>query len=425
VVRVEAMKVFERFSSVSDRTAPKAFRYGTHRFLAPQQTVARVRRFMAPMGITRIANVTGLDSIGVPVVMVCRPNSRSLAVSQGKGLDLHAARASGLMESIELYHAERITLPLKHGSYEDLRYSHRLVDVRELPRTSTSRFHECLLLLWVEGCDLLLDEPIWVPYETVHANYTLPLATGSGCFPTTSNGLVSGNHVLEAISHGVCEVVERDSTTLWNLLGEREQERTRLELDTVDDPACRDVLSRYDRAGVDVAIWDTTTDIGIPSFLCLITERFEDRLRLLYSGIGMGCHCAREIALLRALTEAAQSRVTYISGSRDDMYRQNYERYRNLDLLRRHRRLMEIGGGQRCFRDIPTWDGETFAEDIGWELDRLRSVGIGRVIVVDLTRPEFGVPVVRVVIPGLEGPQEKIPGYVRGARAQAVLERRA
>ncbi len=66
-------------------SALKGFRDGTHRLIAPAETVARVRRLMPVMGITRIANVTGLDCIGIPVVMVCRPNSRSLSVSQGKG----------------------------------------------------------------------------------------------------------------------------------------------------------------------------------------------------------------------------------------------------------------------------------------------------------------------------------------------------
>jgi ribosomal protein S12 methylthiotransferase accessory factor len=87
----------------------KLFRHGTHRLLAPEETVARAGRFMPVMGITRIANVTGLDRIGIPVVMVCRPNARSLAVAQGKGLDLALAKASGLMEAVEAYHAEHIT----------------------------------------------------------------------------------------------------------------------------------------------------------------------------------------------------------------------------------------------------------------------------------------------------------------------------
>ena len=89
--------------------------------------------FMPAMGITRIANVTGLDRIGIPVVMVCRPNSRSIAVSQGKGVTLDAAKASGLMESIEAWHAERIELPLKLAGSSDLSVNHRLIDIERLP----------------------------------------------------------------------------------------------------------------------------------------------------------------------------------------------------------------------------------------------------------------------------------------------------
>src|SRR5437879_70136 len=102
----------------------KSWHAGTHRLIPPADTVSRLRPLMPVMGITRIADVTGLDHIGIPVVMVCRPNARSLSVSQGKGLDVDAARASGLMESVEFHHAERITLPLKLASLSELRYTH-------------------------------------------------------------------------------------------------------------------------------------------------------------------------------------------------------------------------------------------------------------------------------------------------------------
>jgi ribosomal protein S12 methylthiotransferase accessory factor len=75
----------------------------------------------------------------------------------------------------------------------------------------------------------------------------------------------------------------------------------------------------------------------------------------------------------------------------------------------------------RSYHNIPNWEAETFDEDISWELDRLESVGVTRVIIVDLTKPEFGLPVVRVVIPGLEG-TDHAPGYAPGKRGQAVLE---
>src|ERR1700722_10126568 len=94
--------------------AAKGYKSGTHRLVSPAETLARARPLLPMMGITRIANVTGLDTIGIPVMMACRPNSRSVAVTQGKGLDLDAARASAVMESIEGYHPERILHPRNH-----------------------------------------------------------------------------------------------------------------------------------------------------------------------------------------------------------------------------------------------------------------------------------------------------------------------
>src|SRR5918994_4946982 len=119
-----------------DERARKGHRRGTHRMVEPRSTFERVPPMRVRMGITRVANVTGLDRIGLPVVMVCRPNSRSIAVSQGKGLDLDAARASGLMESVETYHAERIDLPLKLASLQSLQERHPTVDVDALPRVT-------------------------------------------------------------------------------------------------------------------------------------------------------------------------------------------------------------------------------------------------------------------------------------------------
>ena len=121
---------------------PKRYRRGTDRIVPPDATLARVRPLLPAMGITRIANVTGLDRIGIPVVMVSRPNSRSLSLSQGKGLDLAAAKASGVMEAIEAYHAETITLPLKFASFGELCYSHSMIDIGGLPFCAGSRWRE-------------------------------------------------------------------------------------------------------------------------------------------------------------------------------------------------------------------------------------------------------------------------------------------
>lgn len=404
--------------------APKQYRAGTHRMISPEETSRRVRPLMAVMGITRIANITGLDRLGIPVVTVCRPNARSLAVSQGKGLDLTSARVSGLMEAVETYHAEHITLPLTLASYNELRFSHPLVDVTRLPRVSVGSFHPHARLLWIEGRELRGNTPVWLPYELVHTDYTVPLPSGSGSFFMSSNGLASGNHLLEAISHGICEVVERDATTLWHLRGAEARRRTRLELDSVDDPGCRQVLEKFERAGVDVAVWETTSDVGLSAFLCMTAERSPEPHRPLFPTTGAGCHPARQVALLRALTEAAQVRATLISGSRDDLgVARYYETLRDPALWRRVQKLMRSGERVRRFHDVPTFEGSSFDEDVAWELERLAAAGLEQVAVVDLTKPAFGIPVARVVIPGLEAIHDA-PGYVPGARARRLLEER-
>src|SRR5690349_5920121 len=85
------------------------------RGVPPEETLERIRPLMPLAGITRVADVTWLDTIGIPVVMVVRPNARSLSVAQGKGLNIIAARVSGIMESLECFHAERVSGPVHMG----------------------------------------------------------------------------------------------------------------------------------------------------------------------------------------------------------------------------------------------------------------------------------------------------------------------
>jgi len=411
---------FARLESSLSRTVHKAHRGGTHRIVAPGQTIERLRPLLPAMGITRIANVTGLDYIGLPVVMVTRPNARTLAVSQGKGVDLDHAKASGVMESVESFHGERISLPLKLLSYDEIRRGHRVVDPATLASVPNSQFHPHHRILWIEGYDLGAREPIWLPYESVHVNYALPLPQGTGCFASSTNGLSSGNHLLEAITSGICEVVERDADALWLAADEEELDARRIDLDSIDDPRCRLVLNLYQRAQMEVEVWDTTSDIGIPAFRCHIYEAADNPNDAQGTFFGAGCHPSRHIALLRALTEAAQSRLTYISGSRDDIERRDYRRPGDETPAERNRREQRGAPPTRRADAVAMHDADTLNDDLRWEIDRLRAAGLGQVIVVDLTMSEFDLPVVKVVIPGLEGVPDG-PDYVQGVRARAKL----
>ncbi len=397
--------------------ARKRFTLGTHRTCSPEETLARLQPLLPRMGITRIANVTGLDRTGVPVVMVVRPNARSVAVSQGKGLTLAAAKASGAMEAAELWHAEHITLPLKLASFDELRREHRVADPDLLPHAAGGTFTPDLRLLWIEGEDLIGGGPVWLPFELVSADYTLPLPPGSGCFQASTNGLASGNHPLEAICHGLCEVIERDASTLWRLSGEA-RDRRAVDPDTVTDPACRRVLDCFAAADLAVRIWDTTSDLGVASFCCLVAERSGEYADPEY---GNGCHPAREVALLRALTEAAQARTTYISGTRDDFPVDAWEasyRRRRLDTMGTDLDTAPAPGA--AFTGAPTFTAPTLAEDLAWLLARLRAAGINQAIAVDLGKESIGLSVARIVVPGLESLYEEGGDYTPGPRARRL-----
>jgi len=132
--------------------APKLHRAGTHRTRSPAETLAAYGPRMGELGITRLADVTGLDHVGLPVYMAVRPNARSLSVSQGKGIDRDSAKASALMEAIEGWHAERVELPLRYESLAALRRAGEAVlDVRRLQLHPGATLRDEAPIAWVHG----------------------------------------------------------------------------------------------------------------------------------------------------------------------------------------------------------------------------------------------------------------------------------
>jgi len=198
-----------------------------------------------------------------------RPNSRSVSVSQGKGLDLPQAMASALMEACEGFHAEEIG-GCRPAAYRELAVEGAVIDPATLCQGSR-HFDPRRVLPWVRGCDLLQREHCWVPAEIVHTDYTLPQPADD--FVAGSNGLASGNHLAEAINSALYELVERDAVALWIAQPLRRRTECALDLASVDDPDCCALLARYAGAGIAVRVWNVTTDIGIAAFLCEIRDR--------------------------------------------------------------------------------------------------------------------------------------------------------
>jgi ribosomal protein S12 methylthiotransferase accessory factor len=271
-------------------------------------------------------------------------------------------------------------------------------------------------IAWVQGYDLLAKEPCWVPAEIVHTDYAQ--ARPDGFFLAGTNGLAAGNTVVEAVNAALYEVVERDAVALWAARPLERQAAGALDLGSVADADCRALLARYEAASIAVRVWDVTSDLGIAAFLCEIRDQGAHAALRPHRFHGAGCHADRGVALARALTEAAQTRLTYIAGIRDDLAAAGYGEPPGAEIADALLDALARAFGGAAFAAVPTHADDDLAGDLRWILGRLAGCGIARAIAVDLTRAEFAVPVVRLVVPGLEWDPHH-PNYRPGARARA------
>ena len=386
---------------------------GLHRICTAQQTLDRILPIKHEFGITRLANVTGLDRIGLPVALAIRPNARSIAVSQGKGSTLALAKVSALMEAVEIWHAEHFDQPVFFASVQDLSKHHAFIDLDRLPRIRGRAPGRLERLHWVDATDLMSDRNVLVPLEMVHANYTHPLSPDTGFFPASTNGLASGNNRLEAICHAICEVIERDALALWHHWPDDAQRASQLDTTSIDDPLCLIALKKFEDAGLECFVWNVTSDVAVATFMCVICDPQAETSHL---GLGSGTHPDRAVALQRALNEAAQTRLNYITGAREDL---SFEEYSTAGRDQKMAGFAVEPEGKRAlqqFDEVPTSVNADLESDLSWLKTCLRDAGVEEIAVVDLERKEFEIAVVRVIIPGLEAPHDD-DSYVAGDRA--------
>jgi len=374
--------------------SPKRYFFDTHRALTPVETLRRVEAVVDKVGITGIEDITGRDKLNIPVYLAHRPGTEAGAapVHTGKGLTGDQARVSVLMEAIERYSAEikeEDRAKFKFESYKEGN-SENKVEPSSLILSALSKVTPDSRIEWCEGYDLMAEEEVLLPANAVYHPYTT--TRGGRLFRSDSNGIASGNNLEEAIFHGMMEVIERDALSYAEI---KKDAGKRIAIEE-DDGLIYELKERFNSRGIETHFWYIPTDVGFPTVVLALDSPEKNANLLVY---GAGTHSDPRIAAIRAITEAAQSRLMRIVKGGSGITPVDYE-----TVKRMNRHWFETKDGDKDavrLSELPYLATDTIDGDIKIALERLRAIE-KRVLVVDLTREEIGIPVVRVVIPGFE-----------------------
>jgi len=374
--------------------SPKRYFFDTHRALTPVETLRRVETVVDKVGITGIEDITGRDKLNIPVYLAHRPGTEAGAapVHTGKGLTGDQARVSVLMEAIERYSAEikeEDRAKFKFESYKEDN-SENKVEPSSLILSALSKVTPDSKIEWCEGYDLMAEDEVLLPANAVYHPYTT--TRGGRLFRSDSNGIASGNNLEEAIFHGMMEVIERDALSYAEI---KKDAGKRIAIEE-DDGLIYELKERFNSRGIETHFWYIPTDVGFPTVVLALDSPEKNANLLVY---GAGTHSDPRIAAIRAITEAAQSRLMRIVKGGSGITPVDYE-----TVKRMNRHWFETKDGDKDavrLSELPYLATDTIDGDIKIALERLRAIE-KRVLVVDLTREEIGIPVVRVVIPGFE-----------------------
>jgi ribosomal protein S12 methylthiotransferase accessory factor len=368
------------------------------RACSPEASHVAIIPYLARCGVTRAASVTGLDRLGLPTWVSVRPNGLILQVSNGKGLTDAAARMSAVMEAIELTHAETpvsarlVTAPAKALTGE-------VISFDRLPGGRGGYWAPDYVTEWTSGAPVAGGLEVWVPSSAIYFERTPNL------FDLSSNGLASGNTAGEAQLHGLYELIERDAMCRLREAGRlKVRERAQvMDLDTITSPALRLILDRCAEKNVQVVLMALPTAVSVHSFWAVFLD--QDALAGVSTlNTGWGCHADPQIAAVRALTEAAQSRLGFIHGARDDRLRKPVHGATGVKTSPAFR-FFETLAGDVAWSEVASRDvllDLAGPEVMVARLDAaLTHAGLGPVWRFDLTDPKMGIPVWRMICPGL------------------------
>jgi ribosomal protein S12 methylthiotransferase accessory factor len=364
----------------------KGFTHGTHREVAPAETLARIEPHLAEFGVTQCSEITWLDRVGIPVYAALRARALipEAEYSCGKGLTGVAARVSCLMEAIEMAHWDTPPSNLKRASLAELaRDGETAAQPSRLPNfVGSSWFDDDRVVEWVEGVALRTGQRVWVPAA---ASYVVE---HPHLFLSETHGLASGNSLLEATLHGLYEILER------RLLSKAIDEGAALEvvdLSSIQDDSIKDLLQRIREAQLKLVLLSPSRRTPLPVFMAFLVDP-NPLAATARVHRGAGAHLSRSVAVSRAITEAVQSRVVYLIAP---------DKYLSHSLSERARveELLSTAEPNSEWCDFPDRAEPALSLDYQRAMECMEAVQLTRIYRVDMTRRP-GIHVVRMVVEG-------------------------
>jgi oxazoline/thiazoline synthase len=391
---------------------------GGYRTVSSRSTVARFRKHVSPLTgvVTRLerieadlpmnTNFFAGHNFSGPALTVDALRSGLTGGSFGKGSTAEQGEASALMEAIERYsgifQGDEIRMPKRFTDFSpgeaihpndvllfsDAQYQgpeNEPPDSHPVPPL----FDPSARMEWSPAWSLRDQCFRYLPTSLMYFFY----GSDQPSYQADSNGCAAGNTREEAIVQGFLELVERDSYAIWwyNRL-----QREEVDLARFNDSYVHDLRSQLADSGRRLWVLDITSDLGVPTYVAMTHWMQNGHENIEF---GSGAHFDSRIALLRALTELNQFLSIGLmgggSGEKPSLDGTTPLR------LRDNQFLVPSGKGA-----APPETGAKFGPLENTRHQAEACVEIARragldFMVLDQTRADVEVPVVRVIVPGL------------------------
>ena len=401
---------------------------GGHRCFSPEETLRKYQHHISPItGIVRELEKVGSNDL--THTYVARHHFASMfddldvlqqnltGRSAGKGKTSGQARASAFCEAIERYSGVFQGDEIRQkGSYQSMgdrtvhpnacmnfsleQYKNRERWNAECPSFSQrvpDPFDEEKEIEWTPVWSLTHQEFKYLPTAYCYHGYPKPLKPD--CW-ADSNGCAAGNTMEEAILQGFMELVERDCVALWWY---NRVKRPSVNLESFNEPYFLALKDYYQTIHRELWVLDITSDLNIPTFVA-ITRRTDCNVEDVV--LGYGAHLDPKIAILRALTEANQILPAVLSANADGTtHYLSYEPlvldwWRTATLQNQPYLVPDEKLTQKVHADYPQVWSDDLLEDIATCRQLVEKSGM-EMLLLDQTRPDIGLKVVKVMVPGL------------------------